>query len=296
MPPAWRRTLSTRPAWAQIGRVHRVLAKYAGPRDEAGVQRAREAFERAFALNPQLPLAHHLYTHFEIEELGRADTAMIRLLSRVRDMPTDADLYAGLVVACRTCGLLQASVAANARAEQLDPSVRTSVDLTWVLLGDKDSLRRFADRWEDPELLLFTRLQEKPISEGRDVLVDLLPAAANLGSVGQAFIRAVTALVDGRAKEVKTEVDRIRQSGMQDPEEKLWGTLLLAQAGEHEDALALLDEVVEGGFVCTEMQAIPWMEPLRGLERFEEIMRRAGAGHDRAAEAFARRMGTGFSG
>ncbi len=28
------------------------------------------------------------------------------------------------------------------------------------------------------------------------------------------------------------------------------------------------------------------MEPLRGFERFEEIMRRAAAGHDRAAEAF----------
>ena len=66
-----------------------------GQRDEASIQRAREAFERAFALNPQLPLAHHLYTHFEIEELGRADTAMIRLLSRVRDTPTDADLLCG---------------------------------------------------------------------------------------------------------------------------------------------------------------------------------------------------------
>ena len=126
------------PAWAQIGRVYRVLAKYAEPRDEASIQRAREAFERAFALNPQLPLAHHLYTYFEIEELGRADTAMIRLLSRVRDMPTDADLYAGLVVACRYCGLLKASLAADARAQQLDPNLRTSVDLTWFLLGDKD--------------------------------------------------------------------------------------------------------------------------------------------------------------
>ena len=225
------------PAWAQIGRVYRVLAKYAERRDEANIQRAREAFERAFALNPQLPLAHHLYTHFEIEELGRAEAAMIRLLSRVRDIPTDAELYGGLVVACRTCGLVKASLAADARAEQLDPDVRTSVDLTWQLLGDTDSLRRFADRWEDPGLLLFTRLQENPISESRRVLADLMPSTAHLGSVGHAFIRAVAALVDGRVLEVKTEVDRIRRSGMRDPEGQLWGTLLLAQAGQHEDAL-----------------------------------------------------------
>ena len=273
------------PAWAQIGRVYRVLAKWAERRDEASIQRAREAFERAFALNPQLPLAHHLYTHFEIEELGRAETAMIRLLSRVRDMPTDADLYAGLVVACRYCGLLQASLTADARAQQLDPNVRTSVDQTWLLLGDKDNPRRFADR-EDPGPLMITLLQENRLSEARRILADRLPSVAQMGGVEHAFIRAVVAVLDGRASEVKTEVDRIRRSGFRDPEGLLYGTLLLAQAGEHEDALSLLEEVVEGGLVCTEMQAMPWMAPLRGLERFEEIMRRATAARDRAAQAF----------
>ena len=265
---------------------HEKRCKGAERRDEASVQRAREAFERAFVLNPQLPLAHHLYTYFEIEELGRADTAMIRLLSQVRDTPTDADLYAGLVVACRYCGLLKASVAADARAQQLDPDVRTSVDNTWFLLSDKDHLRRFADRWEDRGIMLMTFLQENRMSEGRRILEDMLPSVAQAGSVGQAFIRAITALLDGRVSDMKTEFDRIRQSGMRDPEGLLYGTLLLARAGEHEDALSLLEEVVEGGLVCTEIQAMPWMAPLRGLKRFEEIMRRAAAARDRAAEAF----------
>ena len=124
------------PGWAQLGRVHRVLAKYGGERDDRGVERAREAFERAFALNPDLPLAHHLYTYFEIEQLGRAQEAMSRLLGRVGQSPNDPDLYAGLVVACRYAGLLDASVAAHRRAYRLDPAVRTSVENTWVRLGD----------------------------------------------------------------------------------------------------------------------------------------------------------------
>lgn len=124
------------------------------------------------------------------------------------------------------------------------------------------------------------------MSEARRILADRLPSAALMGGVGHAFIRAIAAVLEGRASEIKTEVDRIRRSGLRDPEGLLISTLLLAQAGEHEDALSLLEEVVEGGLVCTEMQAMPWMAPLRGLERFEEIMRRATAARDRAAEAF----------
>jgi len=50
--------------------------------------------------------------------------------------------------------------------------------------------------------------------------------------------------------------------------------------------LSVLEEVVEGGLVCTEMQAMPWMAPLRGLERFEKVMRRAAVARDCTAEAF----------
>ncbi len=192
------------------------------------------------------------------------------------------------MVAGGTGGLLKASLAANARAQQLDPDVRTSVDVTWLLLSDKDNIRRFADRWEDPLLLLMTLLQENRISEGRRLLADKLSSAALalMGGVVHSFHKAIVAVLDGSASEVKAEIDRIRRSGFRDPEGLLIGTLLLAQVGEHEDALSLLEEVVEGGFVCTEMQAMPWMAPLRGLERFEEIMQRAAAARDRAAEAF----------
>ena len=59
----------------------------------------------------------------------------MRLLNRVRHAPSEPELFAGLVHACRYCGLLDASVAAYERAQRLDPAVVTSVAQTFLLLG-----------------------------------------------------------------------------------------------------------------------------------------------------------------
>ena len=125
------------PAWARLGRVHRVLAKYGyGDVERGAASRAEEAFRTALELNPDLPLAHNLYTYFEIEEFGAAPEAMLRLLRLAKTRAADPDLYAGLVVACRFCGLLEASLAADRRARRIDPGVRTSVHYTHWMLGD----------------------------------------------------------------------------------------------------------------------------------------------------------------
>ncbi len=104
---------------------------------------AQEAFERAFALNPDLPLTHSLFTPFEIEQLGRAEAAMTRLLRCARQMPNDPDLFNGLVIACRYCGLLRASIAAAERVCQLDPAVHTSVQFSYLFLNDMDRAIQF---------------------------------------------------------------------------------------------------------------------------------------------------------
>ena len=116
--------------------MHRVLGKYGyGDRTEE-TRKAAEAFQTALKLNPDLPLAHNLYTYFEIEEFGAAPQAVLRLLRLVETRPGDPDLYAGLVVACRFCGLLEASLAADRRARRIDPGVRTSVHYTHWAMGN----------------------------------------------------------------------------------------------------------------------------------------------------------------
>ncbi len=100
------------------------------------LRKADEAFKRALEINPDLSVAHNLYTNFEIESLGRAKEAVVRLLGRMRSQAADPELFAGLVIACRFCGLLDASLAADRHARRLDPSIRTSVMYTHFMRGD----------------------------------------------------------------------------------------------------------------------------------------------------------------
>jgi len=132
------------PAWAGLGRVYRIIGKYAfGDRDE-NYRLADQAFERAFAENPESALAHNYYTYLQTD-LGRSLEAMDRLLRRARTHRNDLDLLAGLVHACRYCGLPEASVAADTAARRLDPNVITSVSNSYEILQDYHSALAFAN-------------------------------------------------------------------------------------------------------------------------------------------------------
>ena len=121
-------------AWARLGRCYRFLEKF-GEEGPENLELAQWAFHRAFALNPDLAIAHNLYTQIEAD-LGNAQAAMVRLLERAQTHPNDPELFAGLVQACRFCGLLDESIAAHHRARRLDSRAVTSVAHTFFLKGD----------------------------------------------------------------------------------------------------------------------------------------------------------------
>jgi TolB-like protein len=114
------------PAWAALGRAHRVWGKYYEDHDNSN-RLAEEAFNRALQLSPDLPIAHRFFTHFESEH-GRAPQAIVRLLKHASTNRHDAQLFAGLVHACRYAGLFDAAVAAHEEATRLDPTVTTGVE------------------------------------------------------------------------------------------------------------------------------------------------------------------------
>src|SRR4030095_11505294 len=109
---------------------HHVMGKYLPTGTQDGLVQAEAAFQRALELNSDLAIAHKLFAQLEVD-LGRAHDAMLRLIERVHT--ADPELLAGLVSACRYCGLLDASVAAHERAVGLEPKIRTSVGHTWFL-------------------------------------------------------------------------------------------------------------------------------------------------------------------
>jgi eukaryotic-like serine/threonine-protein kinase len=128
------------PGWARLGRLHRIVGKYFEPDSRPSFQKAEAAFQRAFALNPDLSLAHHLYVYLEVET-GRAAGAVTRLVNRLHREPNQAELYAALCQAARYCGLLEASLAAHARAHELDPQLQTSVANTYLALQRFSEMR-----------------------------------------------------------------------------------------------------------------------------------------------------------
>ena len=128
------------PAWARLGRAHRLIGKYLEiPELAAHQARAEEALRRALDLSPRLPLAHKLYAHLEAE-VGRAQDAMVRLLRLAAEARNDAELFAGLVHACRYSGLLEASLAAHREAQRLDPHLSTGVVHTLWQRGEFEAV------------------------------------------------------------------------------------------------------------------------------------------------------------
>src|SRR4030095_1290600 len=119
------------PAWAQIGRAERVIAKFIdGSRGDFAL--AEEALRRALELDPRLAVAHKYYANLEAD-MGRARDAIVRLIGEAHRHGNDPELFGGLVHACRYAGLFEASIAAHHEARRLDPAIRTGVPQTGLM-------------------------------------------------------------------------------------------------------------------------------------------------------------------
>ena len=99
----------------------------------------RPAFRKALELDPRLAVAHKFYANLEAD-LGQSQQALVRLLRQANRHGNDPELFAGLVHACRYCGLFEQSVAAHAEARRLDPHISTGFEQTLLLAGEIDRM------------------------------------------------------------------------------------------------------------------------------------------------------------
>jgi TolB-like protein len=276
------------PAWARLGRVYRVISKYGHGDPVENFRLAHEALQRALQLDPDLPVAHNYYTYLQVEE-GNALSAMERLIGRGQTRVADPDLYAGLVVACRFCGLLEASVAAHHRARRLDSSIRTSVHFTYLAMGDHE--RAAAEDHEDPAYCKAI----VPSLLGRDQ--ESIASIAEMDRRGYQGVERIVfgstlAALEGRREECVAFAEGIERLRFRDPEGLYFNARNLARVGETEASLMWLGRVIRGGFWCTRLiREDPWLQPLRARAEFADLMRWAVERQAEAAAVYARAGG-----
>jgi DNA-binding winged helix-turn-helix (wHTH) protein/tetratricopeptide (TPR) repeat protein len=273
------------PAWARLGRMHHVIGKYQPAGTQEGLAQAESAFRKALELNPDLTVTHKLYAQLEVD-LGRAQHAMVRLIDVAHT--ADPELLAGLVSTCRYCGLLDASVAAHARALLLDPKIRTSVGHTWFLQGDH--ARVVTLRVADFPYIVAIALGE--FGRAKEAIPVLLELEQKMPARLRDFCLAARTLLEGRTADSIDTVGRIVASDFRDPEGLFYLSRHLAHLDETSSALELLERVVAGGFFCYPAMADDeWLQSLRKKPAFTRLLRQAEAQHRDALEAFSRRGG-----
>jgi serine/threonine protein kinase/tetratricopeptide (TPR) repeat protein len=277
------------PAWARLGRCHRIIGKYIDTTPGSD-SRAEDAFIRAIALNPRLSIAHKYYANLEADT-GRAHEAMVRLLNEATRHGNDAELFAGLVHACRYCGLFDESIAAHAEARRLDPTAATSVQQTLLLNRDLNRLLAM-----EPSDRVPGGGDEGILVIGYGFSGRLDEARAELTKMGQSgptktfemWRSHLASWLDRRPYDIITTLAAFpKLTIFEDPEPIFQEGWFLCDVGEHARGLPYLrDAVGRGYFPAVTLTKWPQFDALRDDPEFKALFAQAEAGRQRARDAF----------
>jgi eukaryotic-like serine/threonine-protein kinase len=289
------------PAWARLGRCHRVIAKFIDPSTDSD-SRAQEAFDRALALNPRLSIAHKFYANLEAD-MGQATRAMVRLLEQASRHGNDPELFAGLVHALRYTGLFEQSIVAHDEARRLDPNVPTSVEQTVMMTCDIDRLVAFTPRSRadlDHGIQVIGLGLAGRREQARDALGHMVAPGSGLDT-RQTWRNYLEAWLDYRLDDMRTGHSALSSLKiMEDPEAIFQMGRLFCDIGDVDEGLANLHRAVRKGyFVVPTLERGREFDAVREHGTFLGILAEAREGHRRALSAFheaggARLLGAGI--
>jgi serine/threonine protein kinase/tetratricopeptide (TPR) repeat protein len=276
------------PAWAHLGRCERIIKKYIDS-TQTHDGAAQEALKRALTLNPRLSVAHKFLAQLEADG-GQAQRAMIRLVEEANRRGNDPDLFAGLVHACRYCGLYEESIAAHAEARRLDPHIPTSLEQTLMMTGDLERLLAI----ERPATVAGAddgiRIMALGLAGRRDEAIRLL-ADMRQGPRIPAFREwadLLRAWLERRPDEMLDRLSSFSALKIQDdPEAALIEGWLLCDAGAHEAGLGHVHRATSKGYFAFDvLSQREHFAPLRGDRDFQSVLTAAEHGREQARAAF----------
>jgi len=276
------------PAWARLGRCHRVIGKYLDPSPDSDAK-AEDAFNKAISLNPRLSVAHKFYANLEADT-GRAREAIVRLLREATRHGNDPELFAGLVHACRYSGLFEESLAAHDEARRLDPNIVTSFQQTLLMKRDIERLIAVESIEREPGadqgihvigLGLSGRIdqaRQELVAMGQEPRLQLF----------QNWKAHLDAWLERRIEDMVSTLAAFESLKIfDDPEAIFQEGWLFCDAGDHERGLGFLQKAVARGyFVAPTLAHSPQFDALREVPAFQTLLADAEAGRQRALAAF----------
>jgi eukaryotic-like serine/threonine-protein kinase len=277
------------PAWAHLGRCHRIIGKYieGTPESETNAERA---FRQALEINPRLSIAHKFYANLEAD-IGHAARAVERLLTEASRHGNDPELFAGLVHACRYCGLYAESIAAHAEARRLDPNVPTSFQQTLLMTGDIDRLLAV----EVPAIVAGGDEGIRVIGlglagrydEGRRQLIAMKQTAKQIPAF-HLWTDHLMAWLDRSGAEMIAKAEGFGGLNIQlDPEAIFQEGWLFCDVGEYQHGLEYLQRAVAKGYYpAPTLAQSRHFDALRSDAAFQSVLVQAEAGRQQALAAF----------
>ena len=275
------------PAWARLGRSHRVIGKFIDGSYDTEAE-AERALRRALALDPDLSIAHKFYAALEAD-LGFSGAAVVRLVREATRRGNDPELFACLVHTLRYCGLYDESLAAHAEARRLDPHLETSVEGTLLLTGDLTQLLALDDPASGggDEGLSIIGLG---LAGRRDDARSRLENAREMQRLPafQAWMTYLHAWLDRRPHDMHLFGDGPTALKIQnDPEAMFLQGWLACDVGAYDVGLAHLQRAVARGYsVAPTLTRSPQFDPLRSSPAFQAVLADAEAGRRRSLDAF----------
>jgi TolB-like protein len=276
------------PAWAHLGRCQRVIAKFIdGTADDS---RARTALDRALALNPRLSVAHKYYAQLEAD-MGESTNALVRLLEQARQHGNDPELFAGLVHACRYCGLFEQAIHAHAEAKRLDPNAPTTIEQTILMTGDVDRLLALGPRSYNPgggdQGIKVIGLG---LAGRRDEALSVLNNMTQMARIQtfHTWTSYLGAWIDRRVPDMLAAQSSLSQLKiMNDPEALFQIGTLFCDVGEFEAGLNYVQRAIARGyFVAQTLERRTQFDPIRRRPEFQAILSAAQEGRTRSLAAF----------
>ena len=271
------------PAWAERGRLDRVLTKY---QDATLMAQAESALQRALELDPDSGPAHYYRAQLEIDT-GRPDEALMRLVKRAASGTSSRKCMPASFMPVGSCGLLRESVSAHQDARRLDPTVSTSVLHTYYVQRDYDRALEEAVTSSDPleaRVLGATGRDTQAIEAASPVREE-----ARLAQIARlaAYCAAQRAAFEGRSSDVLAIAEPYDSSSVSDGEDLFhWGKMS-ARAGLPGEALTRLERAADWGYMCSQAyEDSSYLVPLHGMTRFAALLERVRARQRAIAEQF----------